>query len=472
MMKKLSFSFLIFIVFSFILIFSCSTEEENTIAPAVQTPQSEQQVKQYTLTVTSAEGGTVSTEGGTYNEGTQITITASANEGYRFKGWEGNSSTSESLTVTLSSNQTLQAIFELLPIDSDGDGVTDSNDAWPLDPSMSENLWGIINEGETEFFFANDIPDKIIQGTKASFLEAIDEFGNWGPTELWVSGTSFEAIEEMADIYCARRIERFQCEFGENDCPYTLSSCKQYALYPQFGSDLITSYVENINPEEGRGFEYYRKKSVMTVENNYGTGWGKSLNGKREWGFKIFNFSLPVGFSEAGYNYDYEKVNVFYEYFHALQESALPDDALGETYEFGEDTRRGPHWFYSGASTYYAEYAVRKRDSNHNLNSLKERIEQQFGYAMCEDVKLSDLTPESDCFLMKFYWGMPAIGYLLNRVNNQNAIVETFYPNIYELGFQGAFELTFGFSVQEFYNEWEIYLNLPMEERLEIIPDI
>jgi hypothetical protein len=73
---------------------------------------------------------------------------------------------------------------------------------------------------------------------------------------------------------------------------------------------------------------------------------------------------------------------------------------------------------------------------------------------------------------MKFYWGMPAIGYLLNRVNNQNAIVETFYPNIYKLGFQAAFELTFGIKVEEFYSEWGIYLNLPMEERLEIIPNI
>lgn len=126
-------------------------------------------------------------------------------------------------------------------------------------------------------------------------------------------------------------------------------------------------------------FEYYREKSVLSVENNYGSGFGKSLNGNRVWGFKLFTFSLPVGFKEAGYFFDYEKVNVFYEYFHALQESALVDEELGNTYDFGENTRRGPHWFYSGASTYMAEYAVRKRNADHNLNSLRERIEQQFG---------------------------------------------------------------------------------------------
>ena len=68
--------------------------------------------------------------------------------------------------------------------DTDGDGVVDSEDAWPLDSSMSENLWGIINNEDVEFFFANDVSENIAQGTRDSFLEAIDEFGNWGPTEL------------------------------------------------------------------------------------------------------------------------------------------------------------------------------------------------------------------------------------------------------------------------------------------------
>jgi uncharacterized repeat protein (TIGR02543 family) len=71
----------------------------------------------YTLSVTtSAEGGTVSTEGGDFEEGTEVTITATANAGYRFTGWEGSDSTSESLTVTLNSDQTYQALFELIPV--------------------------------------------------------------------------------------------------------------------------------------------------------------------------------------------------------------------------------------------------------------------------------------------------------------------------------------------------------------------
>ena len=107
------FPYLVFVsILSFFLVLSCSTDEEETVAPVVQTPEPETPAPtQYTLTVSAAEGGTVSSEGGTYDDGTEVTITATSNEGYRFTGWEGNSSTSESLTVTLNSNQTYQALF-------------------------------------------------------------------------------------------------------------------------------------------------------------------------------------------------------------------------------------------------------------------------------------------------------------------------------------------------------------------------
>ena len=116
-MKKLP------IYLSFLLLITCakdSTEDNSSVyvAPPTNTtnPTPTPTVTQYTLTVSATEGGTVSTSGGTYNQGTQVTITATANDGYRFTGWEGNTSSNESLTITLNSNQTLQALFELIPI--------------------------------------------------------------------------------------------------------------------------------------------------------------------------------------------------------------------------------------------------------------------------------------------------------------------------------------------------------------------
>ena len=96
------------------LIYSCSSEEEDTTPPPsiVATPEPEPPAPtQYTLTVTAGEGGSVSTEGGTYDEGTEVTITATPNEGYEFIGWKGSDSDSNSLTVTLNSDTALEAIF-------------------------------------------------------------------------------------------------------------------------------------------------------------------------------------------------------------------------------------------------------------------------------------------------------------------------------------------------------------------------
>jgi len=69
-------------------IYSCSKDEE-TQAPtnSVQTTTPEKAAVQYTLTVTEANGGNV-TGGGTYDDGTEISITATPNEGYLFVGWE------------------------------------------------------------------------------------------------------------------------------------------------------------------------------------------------------------------------------------------------------------------------------------------------------------------------------------------------------------------------------------------------
>jgi hypothetical protein len=128
-MKKL-YLLPILTLISFALIYSCSTEEEDTTPPAsvVATPEPEPPAPtQYTLTVTAGEGGSVSTEGGTFDEGTEVTITATPEEGYEFIGWEGSDSDSNSLTITLNGETTIQAIFEKI-VETDSDSHTeDSN---------------------------------------------------------------------------------------------------------------------------------------------------------------------------------------------------------------------------------------------------------------------------------------------------------------------------------------------------------
>ena len=100
-----------FFVFGLFIIVGCSTEEQESNT-SVQIEQSYSvETSQYSLSVTTSEGGTVSTGGGTYDEGTTISITATPDEGYKFTGWEGIDSEDANLTITLNEDQTLNAIF-------------------------------------------------------------------------------------------------------------------------------------------------------------------------------------------------------------------------------------------------------------------------------------------------------------------------------------------------------------------------
>ena len=109
MKKILSISLSTLLVFSFI--YSCSIDEETTTPNVVQTPASESPAPtQYTLTVSAGEGGTVSSEGGTYDEGSTVNITATAGSGYIFQNWS-NGSTDNPVSVSVNQNTSLTASF-------------------------------------------------------------------------------------------------------------------------------------------------------------------------------------------------------------------------------------------------------------------------------------------------------------------------------------------------------------------------
>ena len=71
----------IFTYISLRLLLTCAKEDSQ----APNTPPT-QIVKQYALTATAGEGGSV-TGGGTFASGTQVSLTATPSSGYSFSGW-------------------------------------------------------------------------------------------------------------------------------------------------------------------------------------------------------------------------------------------------------------------------------------------------------------------------------------------------------------------------------------------------
>ena len=67
------------------------------------------------MTVTAGSGGSVSTSGGTYDDGSSVSITATPNDGYEFAGWNGSNSTSSTISLTIDSNTIIEALFTEIP---------------------------------------------------------------------------------------------------------------------------------------------------------------------------------------------------------------------------------------------------------------------------------------------------------------------------------------------------------------------
>ena len=193
-----------------VFIFSCSPDEE-TQAPTntAQTTTPEPVVAQYTLTITASDGGSV-TDGGTFDEGTEVTITATPNEGYEFVGWEGNDSSNSSLTITLNSNQTVQPIFQIIQYKlsvSTTEGGTVSSEGGTYDFGTEVTITATPNEG---YLFVG--------------WEPIDEIGNlYSQTIFLTLNSDVEitpifiiavSIFQFNDIIIKREKNLSDCEYG------------------------------------------------------------------------------------------------------------------------------------------------------------------------------------------------------------------------------------------------------------------
>ena len=95
-------------------------------------------VTQYSLTVTAGTGGSVSTSGGTYDDGSSVSITATPNDGYEFSGWNGSNSTNSTISVTINSNTIIEALFTEIPITETTSTETTSTETTSTETTSTE----------------------------------------------------------------------------------------------------------------------------------------------------------------------------------------------------------------------------------------------------------------------------------------------------------------------------------------------
>jgi len=82
---------------------NCSTEKMND--------SSDDSAVFYNISITSSEGGTVSTYGGSYKAGSTITISAKPDQEYVFSEWMGIESKENPINLNINSDFNISAIF-------------------------------------------------------------------------------------------------------------------------------------------------------------------------------------------------------------------------------------------------------------------------------------------------------------------------------------------------------------------------
>jgi hypothetical protein len=228
------------------------------------------------------------------------------------------------------------------------------------------------------------------------------------------------------------------------------------------------------------GFDYYRKLGADAIVSGQ-PGGSAGLNGDRQMGIHFFTSSIPVGFT------DYfqvpgaeEQKTVFHEYFHAVQHS----------YIFTEDYRKrdellGPVWFNEGSAEYMAQIASRKARASGALEDINSTGRWPFEFTqnmenymnnglgkitdICPGTSIKDLTYENNCNNAMYDLGAWAHAYLASKFG-ADVLLEIFYPNLEELGWEETFISSYGVTSDEFYTEFDKFLELSIGDQLAILP--
>ena len=115
-MKYIKHLLFLSILCSLLLFTNCSEEDAAAIEAASKATLS--------VTASPSEGGTISPQGGTYDAGTTVEVTATANADYSFSGWTGDfEGLSNPVPLIMLKDQSITANFEL--INSEGNSTND-----------------------------------------------------------------------------------------------------------------------------------------------------------------------------------------------------------------------------------------------------------------------------------------------------------------------------------------------------------
>ena len=305
--------------------------------------------------------------------------------------------------------------------------------------------WNTPTDQVVEFRVSADIPTEIVEASKEGMLAAIDFLGSYGPLRVYIVGNDVELAEDLASDFC---------EYN-----YPLEE-KNRCLDDQGEGMLEMAYIY----PSGNGFQQssWRKDSPVQafVHNPYA-----DENNKHS----IHPNELLSD----------RKVNA-HEYFHVYQ-GAHSIYRGGSNNSFGWST---PRWVEEGVAVYFEQVLLEKmgwqskRELDQrtigDLRVIKSFTTRFPGISM-KDVDTGFQTERLFSYCgnlcignLQYEFGHVAFQYLETK-SSQEKILFDYWEEYTELGWADAFEKVFEMSVSDFYIEFEEFLNLSVEEQMNIL---
>jgi hypothetical protein len=307
-----------------------------------------------------------------------------------------------------------------------------------------------------EVFVASDVDDSVKEIIEQSLNLAADEWGLYWPVEYWVVGIDEQASKDLVNDFCQRRDSRG--DQGYDDCSRRQGGSENHGIMSYHAITAEAAATGELRGEMGR-------------------------NGAADWGVHWYASTLPWGLTDLfpGMNGEGEVETVFHEYWHAVQSSFISTLDWDARHEL-----MGPVWFTEGSAEFMAKFLAEKlrsdgkmpkvlrMDNPHTyesqmsgkLFSIDEKMSGE-----CSGTTLTSIVQYSDrCVGLGYELGAWGIAYLVSKTSD-DVLLTDFHPVVEELGFEKAFEQTFGLTLLEFNDEFmDFFMSSTEGEKLAMLP--
>ena len=313
-----------------------------------------------------------------------------------------------------------------------------------------DDSWRRPTDEWPRFFYADDVEAPVRAALEETFAAGIAAWGNYGPIEYWVVGADPDAAVQLGRRFCERRARRGDTSFA--DCTDDGRQGAEFVEWATMASEMLHTDEPFLN-----------------------AGW----NGQPLWGVHVFASSYPPGWAGiGGVPIEDDQTVLLHEYFHAVQQAHILSLDFDE-----RDRKAGPVWFVEGGAEFMAQATGERlrragalpRGSSPTSEgwSFEQRMRDKLAsglraWAEHPDTRLADIG-YGEQGPIAYDLGAWAVAYLCNEVG-PNVLLDAFYPELDELGWDTAFERAFSRTPAAFYDEFDAFLRRPLDEQLAILP--